>query len=177
MASDQPATTLHEGHYLSLQCRDGWEFVHRRHPAAIIIAWTPGDELLLVEQFRVPIGRRTIELPAGLVGDEQAHGSEDVLDAAARELEEETGWRAGRVEEIMACPTSAGMSDETVLFVRATELSHVGPGGGDDSEDIVVHRIRRSVIDEWLKERYANGLAIDPKIFTALYWSLSRSRS
>ena len=130
--------------------------------------------MLLVEQYRIPVGRRTIELPAGLVGDEQEHGNEDILDAAARELEEETGWRAGQLEEIMTCPTSAGMSDEQVMFVRATGLRQVGRGGGDDSEDIVVHRIRRSIIDEWLQERYAYGMAIDPKIFTALYWSLSR---
>lgn len=174
MTASQPAATLHEGRYLALQSRDGWEFVHRHHAVAVLVAWTPDDELLLVEQFRIPIGRRTIELPAGLVGDDQAHGSEDIFDAAARELEEETGWRAGHLEEIMTCSTSAGMSDEAVMFVRATDLRQVSRGGGDDSEDIVVHRIRRSVIDEWLNERYAYGMAIDPKIFAALYWSLAR---
>lgn len=174
MAANQPATLLHEGRYLTLQSRDGWEFVHRRHAVAVIVAWTPDDELLLVEQFRIPVARRTIELPAGLVGDDQAYGDEDIFDAAARELEEETGWRAGQLDEIMTCPTSAGLTDETVLIVRATELRQVGRGGGDDSEDIVVHRIRRSVVDAWLRERSANGLAIDPKIFAALYWSLKR---
>ncbi|MEE4329664.1 MAG: NUDIX hydrolase [Wenzhouxiangella sp.] len=173
MADDPSDEVLYEGRYLTLQSRDGWEFVHRRHPVTVIVAWTPDDELLLVEQFRVPLGRRTIELPAGLVGDDLAHGNEDMLDAAARELEEETGWRPGQLEEIMSCPISAGLTDESVLFVRATELLQVSRGGGDESEDIVVHRIRRSAIDEWLAERYANGLAIDPKIFAALYWSLS----
>jgi ADP-ribose pyrophosphatase len=164
--------TLYEGRYLSLQLRDGWEYVSRRHQVAVLIAWTPEEELLLVEQFRVPLGRRVIELPAGLVGDEQGLENEELLDAAARELEEETGWRAGTLTEIMRCPTSAGMSDESVMFVLAEDMIKVGKGGGDDTEDIVVHRVRKTIIDEWLAERQAHGLGIDPKIYTALYWSL-----
>ncbi len=165
---------LYQGRYLTLKSRSGWEYVARQHQVAVIIAWTPEDELLLVEQFREPLGRRVIELPAGLVGDETGCENEGFLDAAARELEEETGWRAGTLSEIMVCPTSAGMSDETVMFVRAEDLVQVGRGGGDDSEDIVVHRVRRSVVDRWLDEHRAHGLGIDPKIYAALYWSITR---
>lgn len=165
-------TTLYEGRYLKLQSRNGWEFVVRRHGVAVIVAWTPDDELLLVEQYREPIASRIIELPAGLVGDDPGHEHEDILDAAARELEEETGWRPGKLTEIMQCPTSAGMSNETVLFVLAENLIKVGRGGGDETEDIVVHRVRRSIIDEWLDQHRAHGLAIDPKIYAALYWTL-----
>jgi ADP-ribose pyrophosphatase len=172
MKDKTPCETLYEGRYLSLQLRDGWEFVSRRHQVAALIAWTPEEELLLVEQFRVPLGRRVIELPAGLVGDEQGLENEELLDAAARELEEETGWRASTLTEIMRCPTSAGMSDETVMFVLAEDMIKVGRGGGDDTEDIVVHRVRKAIIDQWLAERQAHGLGIDPKIYTALYWSL-----
>ncbi len=168
--------TLHEGRYLRLQSRNGWEFVARRHAVAVVIAWTPADELLLVEQYREPVGCRVIELPAGLVGDESGRENEDILDAAARELEEETGWRPGSVSEIMRCPTSAGMSDETVLFVLAENLTRVGRGGGDDSEDIVVHRVRHGIIDEWLTQHQSHGLAIDPKIFAALYWAIRSPR-
>lgn len=172
MKDKTPCETLYEGRYLSLQLRDGWEYVSRRHQVAVLIAWTPDEELLLVEQFRVPLGRRVIELPAGLVGDEQGLENEELLDAAARELEEETGWRAGTLTEIMRCPTSAGMSDESVMFVLAEDMIKVGRGGGDDTEDIVVHRVRKAIINQWLAERQAHGLGIDPKIYTALYWSL-----
>jgi ADP-ribose pyrophosphatase len=163
---------LHQGRYLTFKSRDGWEFAARNHKVAVIIAWTPDDELLLVEQFRHPLGLRVIELPAGLVADETGYENEDFLDAAARELEEETGWRAGTLSEIMTCPTSAGLSDEIVMFVLAEKLTQVGRGGGDDSEDIVVHRVRRNIIDRWLDDHRAHGLAIDPKIYAALYWSI-----
>lgn len=166
---------LYRGRYLTLKSRNGWEYAARDHQVAVIVAWTPDDELLLVEQFREPLGQRVIELPAGLVGDAVGLEEEDHLDAAARELEEETGWRAGALSEIMTCPTSAGMSDETVMFVLAEQVTRVGRGGGDDSEDIIVHRVRRTIIDQWLDERQAHGLGIDPKIYAALYWSLKHT--
>ncbi len=162
---------LYRGRYLDLVERDGWEFAARAHPVvAVLVAWTDAGELVLVEQYRPPVAARTIELPAGLVGDLEGAADEAVLDAAARELEEETGYRAGRLEEIMRCPTSAGMSDETAVFVRALELEAVGPGGGDDSEDIRVHRVAAAGADDWLAARMRAGLSVDPKIFAALYW-------
>ncbi|MDZ7790249.1 MAG: NUDIX hydrolase [Xanthomonadales bacterium] len=167
-------TLLYAGRYLRLVERGGWELVSRRHRVAVLVAITPDDALLLVEQFRMPIQRRTIELPAGLVGDQAGQEGEALLAAARRELEEETGWRAGHVDEIMPCPTSAGMTDEMAVFVRATDLERVGDGGGDDSEDIRVHAVARDGIDEWLARRHAEGFAIDPKIYTALYWSPPR---
>ncbi|TVS13682.1 MAG: NUDIX hydrolase [Wenzhouxiangella sp.] len=163
--------TLYQGRYLTLLERDGWEFIERRHGVAVLIAWTPDRELLLVEQYRIPIGRRTIELPAGLVGDEPGRGTEDLLEAAGRELTEETGWRAGQLTELMNCPTSAGLSSETVTFVLARDLEQVAAGGGDDSEDIVVHRIPGVAVKAWLNDRYRAGMAIDPKIYAALFWS------
>lgn len=164
---------LYAGRYLSLIERGGWELVSRQHRVAVLLAWTPADELLLVEQYRTPIDRRSIELPAGLVGDRPGAEDEPLLDAARRELEEETGWHAGRVREIMSCPTSAGMTDEMVVFVGAYDLLQVGRGGGDDSEDITVHAVPRGNIDAWLADRQARGFAIDPKIYAALYWSIA----
>lgn len=162
---------LFQGRYLALSERRGWEFVARHHLVVAMIAWTPEQELLLVEQYRIPIGCRTIELPAGLVGDEpEAHG-EALLEAAARELIEETGWRAGRMRELISCPSSAGLSSEMVTFVLAEELEWVEPGGGDASEDIVVHRVPQAALDRWLSDRARAGLGIDPKIYAALYWS------
>jgi ADP-ribose pyrophosphatase len=174
MNPDRSDQTLYEGRYLTLQSRHGWEYVARRHRVVVIVAWTPADELLLVEQYRQPIGGKTIELPAGLVGDQPGQEDEPMLEAAARELEEETGWRAGLLQDIMTCPTSAGMTDERVLFVLASELVQINQGGGDASEDIVVHAVPRQDIDGWLDQRRAEGLALDPKIYAALYWSRQR---
>lgn len=163
--------TLYEGRYLLLQERDDWEFVARHHPVAAIIAWTPAHELLLVEQYRKPIAKKTIEIPAGLIGDVAGTEAESMLEAAGRELEEETGWRAGQLFEGISVPTSAGLSSEWVKFVWAKELVQVGPGGGDASEDIIVHAVAKDQIDDWLAIKYRDGYAIDPKIYAALYWS------
>lgn len=165
---------LFEGKYLTLKSRRGWEFVGRNHPVVCLIAWTPARELLLVEQFRIPVDSHTIELPAGLVGDQTGQANEPLEVAASRELEEETGWRPGRLTEIMRCPSTAGLSDEEVVFYLAHELEKTGDGGGDGSEDITVHPIAIGDIDRWLDEQRAQGKALDPKIFAALHWTRSR---
>ena len=170
--------THYRGRYLSLVERDGWEYATRTHPVvAVLVAWLAdsrndspdNSRLLLVEQFRKPVDNRVIELPAGLVGDQ---GEESVSDAGHRELVEETGYAAGKLTEIMRCPTSAGMTDETVVFLAASDLERVGPGGGDDSEDITVHAIGRNRIDAWLQAQLDLGKAVDPKVYNALYWGI-----
>lgn len=161
---------LYAGRYLRFIERQGWEMISRKHAVVALSAWTGRNELLLVEQYRIPLGQRTIELPAGLVGDEPGQNDESLRAAAARELEEETGWRPGRLNELMRYPSSAGLTDEIVVLMQADELTQVGPGGGDDSEDIVVHCIAESAVHDWLIEQQARGLALDPKIHAALYW-------
>ena len=165
-------TTEHyRGRYLKLVERNGWEFATRHNPAvAVIIGWTDAEELVLVEQYREPVQTSVIELPAGLVGDLAEQVDETVMQAAERELLEETGYRANTFSEIIRCPTSAGMTDETVVFIEARGLERVGPGGGDASESISVHRVALDDIDAWLADAYRSGKAIDPKIFTALHW-------
>lgn len=167
-----PSQSLYEGRYLMLRERNGWEFVQRHHPVVAMVAWTESRELVLVEQYRHPIAQRTIEIPAGLVGDQADQGAESLIDAARRELEEETGFRAGRLREWIRLPTSAGLSNEEVVFMLAEDLHKVGPGGGDATEDILVHCIAEDRIDAWLADQYQAGFAIDPKIYAALYWSL-----
>jgi ADP-ribose pyrophosphatase len=173
MLPDNKAQQLYQGRYLTLLERKGWEFIHRLHPVVVMVAWTPARELLLVEQYREPLAARTIELPAGLVGDEQGKEDEGLMLAAARELEEETGWRAARLTEIMRCPTSAGISDEMAVFIRCDELTRVGSGGGTASEDITVHRIAEGEIRGWLDAQRADGKYLDPKIYSALFWTAS----
>ncbi|HET7314114.1 NUDIX hydrolase [Salinisphaera sp.] len=164
--------TLYEGKYLRLQCIDTWEFVQRVNArgAVIIVAVTADDELLLVEQPRPAIGGPVLELPAGLVGDIAGEEDETLAVAAARELEEETGFSPARLEYMTGGPPSAGLSGETLWFYRALDLKRVGDGGGDDSEDITVHAITLDRIDDWLAERERDGLAVDPKIYTGLYF-------
>lgn len=163
--------TRYQGRYLSLLERDGWEFASRNNASGVvvIIAVTDANEILLIEQYRKPVNASVIELPAGLVGD-LADPDEPMLDAAQRELEEETGYAAGRMDVVMACPSSAGMSDEIITFVLATELRRVGPGGGDDSEEIEVTAVALDRVDDWLARQASAGKPMDPKIFTALYW-------
>ena len=163
--------THFKGRYLSLLERDGWEFASRSNASGVVVlvAVTSAQEIVLVEQFRKPVDSLVIELPAGLVGD-HANPDESVLVAAARELEEETGYAAAKMELLMACPSSAGMSDEVISFVLATELTRVGPGGGDSSEDIQVHIVPVTDVDGWLIRQQAAGKPLDPKIYAALYW-------
>ena len=163
--------THFKGRYLSLLERDGWEFASRNNASGVVVlvAVTNDEEIILVEQYRKPVGARVIELPAGLVGD-HVDPDESILDAAARELEEETGYAASQIELLMECPSSAGMSDEVVSFVLAKELTRMGPGGGDDSEDIEVHIVPLTEVDAWLTRQQSVGKPLDPKIYAALYW-------
>lgn len=170
-----PAETLHEGDWLRLVRRGHWEYAERTHGkgmAVIIIALTPDDRVLFVEQPRIPLGARSIEMPAGLVGDQS--GEDTLEDAARRELVEETGWEPERVEVLMIGPTSSGMSNERIAFVRASGLARVGGGGGDDSEEITVHEVPRADAPAWLAARMAEGYELDPKLWAGL-WMLDRN--
>jgi ADP-ribose pyrophosphatase len=163
---------LHQAKYLRLCRRGTWEYAERTNSfvAVIVVAITPEDKVLFVEQCRYPIMANTIEMPAGLVGDIRGQEDEDMMVAARRELEEETGWTAERFDFIMAGPTSAGMSNEMIAFVRAHGLKRTGPGGGDPSEQITVHEIPRAQVARWLSERMQQGDSIDPKLYAGLYF-------
>jgi ADP-ribose pyrophosphatase len=168
----QSERTLYTGRWLTLKQRGRWEYVARNNPggAVIIVAVTPEDNVLFVEQYRVSILRNTIEMPAGLVGDLEGQGDEDALLAARRELEEETGYRCGRIQFLHEGPSSSGMSTEMIAFARAWDLERVGPGGGDESEDIIVHEVPRKEAGAWLFARAADGYSIDPKLFAGLWF-------
>ncbi|HEY0309726.1 MAG TPA: NUDIX hydrolase [Luteimonas sp.] len=174
-ASLPPPETMCEGKWLRLVRRGRWEYAERTHAdgmAVIIIAATPDDRVLFVEQSRIPLGGKTIEMPAGLVGDQA--GEDTLEDAARRELVEETGWSAGRVEVLLVGPTSSGMSNERIAFVRATGLRRVGPGGGDSTEDIIVHEVPRADAPAWLMRKRSEGYELDLKLWAGL-WMLERN--
>ncbi len=166
--------SLARGRYLELLCEDGWEYARRVNARTTVgvVALTPADELLLVEQQRRPVAARVIELPAGLVGDE-GDADEDLCAAAARELLEETGWRPARCRPLMVGPSSAGLTDECCHLILACDLVQEGTGGGVGSERITVHAIARSDLPQWLDAQRATGHLIDFKIYAALWWLAS----
>jgi ADP-ribose pyrophosphatase len=173
--SNEAAETVYEGTYLRMKVRGRWEYVERTHAAglaAIIVAVTPDDNILFVEQFRVPLQSRSIEMPAGLVGDIDT--GESIELSAARELEEETGWRPSHCEVLMIGPTSSGMSTERIAFVRATGLRKISAGGGDATEDITVHEVPRAGAPRWLAAKMAEGYEMDPKLWAGL-WLIERN--
>ena len=164
---DEPAETVWSGKYLTAKKRGTWEYVSRAGGirAAVILAIDAG-EVILVEQFRVPLGRPCLELPAGLVGDVDA--SESVELSARRELEEETGYRADRIEDLGDFYSSPGMASESFTLVRASGLTKVGDGGGDGDENIIVHRVPIGEIEAFVAAKRADGLAIDVKLLLLL---------
>lgn len=164
--------TVWEGKYLRIKVCGRWEYAERPNSPAgiVIVALTPERHLLFTEQFRIPVGKRTIELPAGLAGDDHYSGEEFVV-AAKRELLEETGYEAAEWEQLAGGPPSAGLSNEMVVFFRARGLRKVGEGGGEGHhEEILVHSVPLSQVPAWLKEKEREGLLIDPKIFAGLYF-------
>lgn len=170
--TDRPGrSVLAHGRHLRFVAEEGWEYVERNAVVgiAVIVAVTPEDRLLLVEQYRPPVRRRVIELPAGLAGDVVGHEDEDVVAAARRELIEETGYEAEAMTALGGGPPSVGVSSEVVTFFRATGLRKTGPGGGLGSESIVVHEVETDRVDTFLREKIREGLFVDPKIYAGLY--------
>lgn len=162
---------LGRGRFLALVDRGGWEFTSRLAAREVvgIVAWTGDDRLLLVEQDRPAVGGRTIELPAGLVGDEPDSAETDTVErAAARELLEETGHAADSFDLLWRGAASAGLADEMVSVVAARGVRRVGDGGGVGNERIVVHAVPRATLRAWLDERVRAGLVLDIKVGLAL---------
>src|SRR3954462_2530498 len=145
MAHDNKMTksTLHTGEFLALIREGHWEYAHRvkARGSAIIVAVTDDDKVLLVEQYRIPLHTRTIELPAGIIGDEPQNGDENHIDAARRELLEETGFEAATIEPLMTGAASGGLSSELITLFLASGLKRVHAGGGVDDENIIVHEV------------------------------------
>jgi ADP-ribose pyrophosphatase len=167
-----PKTILHRGRFLALVKEGHWEYADRTNAtgAAIIVAVTDEQKLLLVEQYRIPIHARTIELPAGIIGDELANGDEVHAEAARRELLEETGYDAEHIAPLTHGPASSGLTSETVTLFLATKLRHIGPGGGVGHEEIVVHEVPLAEVHGWLEAKARDGVLVDPKIYAGLYF-------
>ena len=166
-----PRETLFQTRWLAVHRIGHWDFVERPNAdcAVAILPVTPRNEIVLVEQFRIPMQKTVIEIPAGLVGDEDEHRGEPLARTAARELLEETGFRAERIEPLLVSPTSAGMTSELTHFFLATGLRREHDGGGVGSEKILVHQIPLSGLRRWLDGEEKKGKLVDCKIHAALW--------
>ena len=165
--ADAPLETVWQGKYISALKRGRWEFVSRTGStnAVVIIAEHDG-KVILIEQYRVPVGARCLELPAGLVGDEDEHAT--VEETAVKELEEETGFTCDRVERLGEFHSSPGMVAESFTLVRAHGVRKVGDGGGNEHEDITVHLVAREEIPAFVQSRRDAGTAVDVKLLLFL---------
>ena len=165
--------TLWEGKFIAAKRRGKWEYVSRTRniSAAVILAMDEGD-VILVEQYRVPLGRTCLELPAGLIGDETE--GEAVESAAIRELEEETGYRAERMTDLGYFYSSPGMVSEGFTLLRAEGLTRIGAGGGVEGEDIIVHRVPLADLTAFVASKRAEGCAIDVRMLLLLAGDLLR---
>ena len=164
-------STLHTGKFLALVKEGRWEYVDRLGAtgAAIVVGVTNERKLLLVEQYRIPVHARTIELPAGIIGDDPG-GNESPADAAHRELLEETGYAAERIETLTTGPASSGLTSEVVTLLLASGLKRVHAGGGVGHENITVHEVPLSEVHDWLAAKASEGLLIEPKVYAGLYF-------
>jgi ADP-ribose pyrophosphatase len=165
--SDAPLETMWAGKYISVFKRGRWEYVSRTGSTnAVVILAEHGGKVILIEQYRVPVGGRCLELPAGLVGDEDEHAT--VEGTAVKELEEETGFTCDRVERLGEFHSSPGMVAESFTLVRAHGVRRVGDGGGNEHEDITVHLVPRDEIPEFVRQRRDAGSAVDVKLLLFL---------
>ncbi len=170
MSPPEAENIVWQGKFLTARTRGKWEYVSRARGirAAVILAIDADDHVILVEQFRIPLGRSCIELPAGLVGDDDSFAGEDATAAAARELEEETGYHAARMEVLGEFYSSPGMVSESFTLLRAHGLTRVGPGGGTEGENITVHRVPRGEIGQAIAGWREAGLGIDTRLLLLL---------
>lgn len=165
---DLPPETMWAGRFVQAVRKGKWEYAGRVGGirAVVILAEHEGC-WLLVEQPRAPVGGACLELPAGLVGD---HGDgAGIEETAVRELEEETGFTAERIERLGDYHASPGMLSESFTLVRAHGLHRVGEGGGVAGEEqITVHLVPKAELAGFVAARRAAGVALDVKLLLPL---------
>ncbi len=156
------------GDFIEVRREGRWEYAARTRGigAAVILAVTNAREIVLVEQYRVPLGKRCLELPAGLIGDMDDGAS--AHETAERELAEETGFTATHFEDLGEFATSPGMTSETFHLFRATGLNRTGAGGGVGGEAIDVHVVALAALAAFIDDKRRAGVAIDCRLVVAL---------
>lgn len=168
--ADAPEEIMWGGGFITAKRRGRWEYVGRPRNirAAAIIAIDEDTDgrrhVILVSQYRVPLGAFCLEIPAGLVGDHAGSEDETALAAAARELEEETGYRAQSLEIIGEFFSSPGMITECFTLLRASNLEKISQGGGQGDENILVHRVPIDAVADYVAAWRAAGHGVDVRV-------------
>jgi ADP-ribose pyrophosphatase len=158
-----PPEVMCAGKFVRALRRGKWEYASRaNHIRAVVILAEYDGKVILIDQPRVPVGARCVELPAGLVGDEDPNATPETT--AIKELEEETGFTAEGVERLGDFHASPGMLSESFTLVRAHGVRRIGEGGGDENEDIAVHLVARADIPNFVEQKRAEGFAVDVKL-------------
>jgi len=162
---------LYQGKFQRFVREEGWEFLERLHEGGIVavLAVTADQKIVLVEQFRIPVRKNVIELPAGVSNDVPEHSNETLVQAAHRELLEETGYQAEGMIPVLTGPVAAASSRELMTFFKTTRVRKVAAGGGDEQEKITVHEIPLDGIRGWLAKKREEGFYVDPKIYIGLF--------
>jgi len=158
-----PAEVMWQGKYVRALKRGRWEYVSRANDikAVVILAEYEG-KVILIDQPRAATGGRCVELPAGLIGDVDKSATAE--STAIKELEEETGFTAERIERLGDFYASPGMLSESFTLVRAHGVRKIGEGGGDEHEDINVHLVPRPEIPAFVEQMRCRGFGIDVKL-------------
>lgn len=164
--------SLYRGRFVELVKDGRWEYARRVNArgAVFVVAVTDAGELVLVEQYRVPVQERTLELPAGIHGDDESPKDETPEQCALRELEEETGYRGARARVLLSGPVAPGLTDEIMFMVRVEGLARVHAGGGTAGESITVHVVPLKDVPAWLERKRREGFQVEPRIYAALYF-------
>jgi ADP-ribose diphosphatase len=175
---------LHQGRYLTfridtIERADGTRSERdiAGHPGAVaIVAIDADDRVLLVRQWRTPAEGILLEIPAGTLDrDPETGATEDPALAARRELEEETGYRAGSWQQLASFWTAPGFASERMHLYLATDLSPAHPDerlGPDEDEHL---RLERRPFAEAVAAVDAGEIA-DAKSLVGLLW-VERLRS
>ncbi|MCD4780426.1 MAG: NUDIX hydrolase [Candidatus Omnitrophica bacterium] len=163
---------LKKGRFINFVSRGGWEYIERNNcsGAVIIVAVTNDQQVLFVEQYRPPVDRYVIEFPAGLIDDLNTKKKETCVQAAKRELLEETGYQAKMIKKLIHGPAACGTSSDLLTMVLATGLKKVHDGGGDELESIVTHVVPLSGVEDWLKRMERKGYLIGTRLYAGLYF-------
>ena len=174
---DETPSIAFRGRYLDVIWESGAEYTHNRRSRGVVlvIPVTEAREIILIEQYRLPLKRAVIEYPAGLVGDE--HDVDETFEAAARrELLEESGYEAGELQFLLRGPSSPGSSTEVVSFYLARDARKVREVAGVGQERIDVHRVSLHGASAWLDEKAASGVLVDPRVYLGVHLATARHK-